>query len=357
MIERAVSARVPFAWVAADEAYGDNGPLRTWLEQQHIAYVLAVARDHRVPAGVGRTVRADELAARLPRRAWQQLSAGDGAKGHRWYDWAWVTISNPGPGHRCLLIRRNRSTGELAFYHCYSPQRVTLAALVKVAGLRWTIEMVFTQLAKRAVRPVGGGREHVADLDLAVGDDHAVDEQLGQQPALLEGGGGQPGPDGLAECLDPVGDGAEFQLLPGRGIQLALLGEQRAAAAVQVLALAVQLGKGDDLGEVGVQQPLLLALQLAQGLADGGLPGLEFLGQPGAALGPGQRAGDLGGVGQQRAQVGPDQLVELPGGDVAGGAALPLGRPAAGRCGRGTGSSGSRPRSGGRCIPAGRRRS
>jgi pimeloyl-ACP methyl ester carboxylesterase len=69
MIERAVSARVPFAWVAADEAYGDNGPLRTWLEQQHIAYVLAVARDHRVPAGVGRTVRADALAARLPRRA------------------------------------------------------------------------------------------------------------------------------------------------------------------------------------------------------------------------------------------------------------------------------------------------
>ena len=69
MIERAVSARVPFGWVAADEAYGDNGPLRTWLEQQHIAYVLAVARDHRVPAGAGRTVRADELAARLPRRA------------------------------------------------------------------------------------------------------------------------------------------------------------------------------------------------------------------------------------------------------------------------------------------------
>ena len=143
MIERAVSALVPFAWVAADEAYRDNGPLRTWLEQQHIAYVLAVARDHRVPAGVGRTVRADELAAHLPRRAWQRLSAGDGAKGHLWYDWAWVTISNPGPGHRCLLIRRNRSTGELAFYHCYSPQRVTLAALVKVAGLRWTIEENF----------------------------------------------------------------------------------------------------------------------------------------------------------------------------------------------------------------------
>jgi hypothetical protein len=50
--------------------------------------------------------------------------------------------------------------------------------------------MVFTQLAKRAVRPVGGDREHVADLGFAVGDDYAVDEQLGQLPALVEGGGG-----------------------------------------------------------------------------------------------------------------------------------------------------------------------
>jgi SRSO17 transposase len=143
MIERAVAAKVPFAWVAGDEVYGDNGPLRTWLEQQHIAYVLAVACDHRVPAGAGRTVRADELAARLPRRAWQQLSAGDGAKGRRHYDWAWVTISHPAPGCRYLLTRRNRRTGELAFYRCYSPDPVPLATLVKVAGLRWTIEENF----------------------------------------------------------------------------------------------------------------------------------------------------------------------------------------------------------------------
>jgi hypothetical protein len=104
-------------------------------------------------------------------------------------------------------------------------RRYPAAGLAAGYARRWAIEMVFTQLAKRAVRPVGGGREHVADLDVAVGDDHAVDEQLGQQPALLEGGGGQPGPDGLAEGLDPVGDGAEFQLVPGRGVQLALLGE------------------------------------------------------------------------------------------------------------------------------------
>ena len=57
--------------------------------------MLAVSRDHRVPAGAGRVMRADQLAARLPERAWQRLSAGKGAKGHRYYDWAWVTISSP----------------------------------------------------------------------------------------------------------------------------------------------------------------------------------------------------------------------------------------------------------------------
>ena len=69
MIERAVTAAVPFSWVAGDEVYGDNGPLRGWLEEQGIAYVLAVACHHRVPAGAGRALRADELASRLPKRA------------------------------------------------------------------------------------------------------------------------------------------------------------------------------------------------------------------------------------------------------------------------------------------------
>jgi hypothetical protein len=66
--------------------------------------------------------------------------------------------------------------------------------------------------------------------------------------------------------------------LLGDGVQLALLGQQRGAAAVQLLPLMLQLRQLHHLGEVGVQQPLLLALQLAQGLAEGRLAGLEFLG-------------------------------------------------------------------------------
>jgi hypothetical protein len=79
------------------------------------------------------------------------------------------------------------------------------------------------------------------------------------------------------------------------------LGGQRGVTAVQLLPLALQLGQFHHLGQVGVQQPLALALQLAQGLADGRLPGLEFLGQPRPTPRPCQRAGDLPRVAQQRA--------------------------------------------------------
>jgi DDE superfamily endonuclease len=104
--------------------------------------------------------------------------------------------------------------------------------LISRYAARWSIEMVFPQLAKGPVRPVGGGWQHVADLDLAAGDDHTVDQQLGQLPPLGEGGGGQPGPDGAAEPLDPAGDGLQFEPLPGGGLQLPLLGQQRGVAAV-----------------------------------------------------------------------------------------------------------------------------
>jgi hypothetical protein len=106
-----------------------------------------------------------------------------------------------------------------------------------------------------------------------------------------------------------------------------LLGGQRGPAAVQLLTLALEFGQPDHLGEVGVQQPLLLALQLAQGLVDGCLPCLELLGQPCPTPRPLQGVGDLGRIAKQRAQVAPDQLIQLLGRRVASGAALPLCHP------------------------------
>jgi SRSO17 transposase len=146
MIGRALDAGAPAAWVAADEVYGTDSALRADLERRQAGYVLAVARTHQVTTSAGRR-KACAIAACLPRQAWQRYSAGEGAKGHRYYDWAWISIEPRRPGHRWLLIRRHRATRELAFYRCYAPRHVPLAVLVKIAGRRWTTEENF-QAAK-----------------------------------------------------------------------------------------------------------------------------------------------------------------------------------------------------------------
>jgi SRSO17 transposase len=146
MIGRAVKAGVPFAWVAGDEVYGGNPGLRGWLEEQGLAYVMAVACSEPVTVPAGR-FRADELAALVPSRGWQLLSCADGSKGPRLYDWA--LIGTAGPGCQ-LLVRRSLHPGEkggleLAFFRCWSPRPATLAELVAVAGARWAVEDCFAE--------------------------------------------------------------------------------------------------------------------------------------------------------------------------------------------------------------------
>ena len=148
MLTRVLRAGVPARWVAGDEVYGNDPGLRAECETERIGYVLAIGCDRRVPTAAG-PQRADALVAGVPRWAWQQLSAGAGAKGERFYDWAWITLTAGSSADdtsiecRWLLVRRNQTTGELAFYRCYSPQIVPLRELVRVAGRRWTIEESF----------------------------------------------------------------------------------------------------------------------------------------------------------------------------------------------------------------------
>lgn len=142
MIGRALEAGVRASWVAGDEVYGGNPHLRAELEKRQVGYVLAIACDHQVTTRAGK-FRADALVKKLPKRAWQKLSAGTGAKGHRFYDWVLADLADDRPGHHQLLVRRDRRTGELAFYRCYSPIQVPLATLVRVAGRRWAVEETF----------------------------------------------------------------------------------------------------------------------------------------------------------------------------------------------------------------------
>ena len=154
MIERAIASHAPFAWVAADTVYG-VGDIETTLRRAGKGYVLGITGKHHVRSWGKEPVAgtADEIAASLDTSAWRRLSAGDGTKGPRWHDWAYVELADldaaafyDGPNGtwtRGLLIRRHIADGDLAFFSTWCPAGTGMDTLVHVEGHRWSIEDSF----------------------------------------------------------------------------------------------------------------------------------------------------------------------------------------------------------------------
>jgi SRSO17 transposase len=146
MLDRALEAGVPAGWVTADEVYGGDPALRGWLETRQLPYVLAVKCTEPLPPASGPPTSAARLAKRVPPEGWLRLSAGQGAKGRRWYAWSRLALTPadaPNGWGRWLLVRRSLTTGELAYYVCAGPADLPLVALVRVAGTRWRVEEAF----------------------------------------------------------------------------------------------------------------------------------------------------------------------------------------------------------------------
>ena len=150
MLQRAIDAHVPFAWVTADEAYGQVKHFRAWLEERRAAHVLATKVNDTVTCVDGRDAEVRHLIAALPRQAWKRVSAGDGAHGRRLYDWARCAIRpqwEGGFGYWVLARRSISDPTEIAYYVCYGPVASRLKDLVRTAGARWQVEECF-QIAK-----------------------------------------------------------------------------------------------------------------------------------------------------------------------------------------------------------------
>ena len=152
MLERAVTAGVPAGWVTADTIYGGDRRLQIWLEEQAIAYVLAVKRTEPLWTWTNRgpgQVPAERLLTEVPAEPWLRISAGQGAKGKRLYDWTGVPLIRYGwPSNVGFWLLGRRSIDDpkdLAFYACFAPASTPLVDLVRVAGVRWAIEETFQQ--------------------------------------------------------------------------------------------------------------------------------------------------------------------------------------------------------------------
>jgi SRSO17 transposase len=149
MLERALKAGVRAAWVTGDEVYGGDRKLRMWLESEQQPFVLAVRSNEAVWVQTARGPsqgQAAKVTADIAPESWQRLSAGEGSKGPRMYDWARVALvrlQEPQWGHWLLVRRSISDPTKVAYYVVYGPASASLEVLVRVAGRRWAIEESF----------------------------------------------------------------------------------------------------------------------------------------------------------------------------------------------------------------------
>jgi SRSO17 transposase len=185
MIERALAAGVPFDWVATDTIYG-VGKVEMQLRRAGKGYVLGAQATDRFnswdksPPVVG---SARKIAKALPAEVWRRLSAGEGTKGPRQYDWAYVELADleaeeynkdlTGLWTRGLLIRRTISDQALAYFSTWCPAGTPIESLVRVEGQRWAIEDAFETaktelgLTHNETRSWHGWHRHVSLVMLA----------------------------------------------------------------------------------------------------------------------------------------------------------------------------------------------
>jgi SRSO17 transposase len=200
MVERAIKAGVPFAWVAADTVYG-TGEVETALRRAGKGYVLGVSATQPFSSWIGKPEvagTAEEIARGLEPSAWVRLSAGEGTKGERLYDWAYLELADlaadeydpdrSGLWTRGLLIRRSLADGKLAFFPTWCPAGTPVETLVAVEGRRWAIEDAFETaknelgLDHNETRSWHGWHRHVSLVMLAFAMMAAVRHRANQLP-------------------------------------------------------------------------------------------------------------------------------------------------------------------------------
>lgn len=148
MLERAFEAEAPAQWVLADSIYGADSKFRGWLEERGKHYVLAVHKSTRV-WHAGRHYQMQALAKGLPQTHWSRISAGEGSKGERLYDWACLELQDEladTGARRWLLVRRDiEEPDEHTFYIAHGPAETAPDELAVIAGKRWKVEECFSQ--------------------------------------------------------------------------------------------------------------------------------------------------------------------------------------------------------------------
>ena len=164
---------LPGRWLACDEAFGRSTEFLDQVADLGLWYYAEVPNDTlvwrecprtHIPewSGKGRQPtrkqlvegepepeKVRDIASSLPTEAWTRQTIKEGSKGPLVADFAFLHVvsvrdSLPGP-EVWLILRRALSSGELKFYLCNAPMDTAPATLIRVSGMRWSIETSFEE--------------------------------------------------------------------------------------------------------------------------------------------------------------------------------------------------------------------
>jgi len=175
LLRRAIQrGDLPFAWVAADELYGDSPAFRDGVAELDKCYFTEIKSttpiwrcrpEMYVPEWKGRgrhptrlrlrhpedrPIQVRELVGSIPKESWSTATIKEGSKGPIVCDFAFLRITEsrgnlPGP-EIWLIIRRNLDDPtEVKFYFSNAPADTPLIEFVRISGMRWPIEIIFEE--------------------------------------------------------------------------------------------------------------------------------------------------------------------------------------------------------------------
>lgn len=175
LLGRAIQrSSLPFAWVAADELYGDSPAFRDGVAELGKWYFTEVKSTTAIWScrpevylpewkGRGRHPRrlrlrhpedhplcVKQLAGLIPKAGWLTATIKEGSKGPIVCDFAFLRLAEsranlPGPEVWLILRRNLEQPTEIKFYFCNAPADTPLTEFVRISGMRWPIEIIFEE--------------------------------------------------------------------------------------------------------------------------------------------------------------------------------------------------------------------
>jgi SRSO17 transposase len=149
LLAEALNAGVPFRWVAMDGGYGQYAQIRNWCAAHGLPYIAAVCStlplvQASTPSDHNTITCAKDLLDTFNETDFERHSCGEGAKDQRFYDWAFVGLTDnprvkdehPADGFtHTLLVRRSiDSPDDITFFLAHAPTSTPIPTLVVGTG-------------------------------------------------------------------------------------------------------------------------------------------------------------------------------------------------------------------------------